>query len=100
MKMLSILGVSFILFVIGVAGFSVMRKNMIVLFLCVELMLLSVNLNFVIFGSYLDDPTGQVMAIFVLTVAAAEAGIGLALLVIYYRISGGLILMSVPKLKG
>jgi len=98
--MLIFLGISGTLFLIGIMGMFVLRKNIILLFLCIELMLLAINLNFIIFSVYLDDIMGQIMGIFVLTVAAAEAGIGLAILVVYYRVSGGLLVTSIPKLKG
>jgi len=68
--------------------------------LCIELMLLSINMNFVIFSVYLDDIVGQIFALFVLTVAAAESAIGLALLVVYYRVRGSLSVELINLLKG
>ena len=78
------------LFVIGVWGIFLNRKNIIIMLMSIELMLLAVNLNFIIFSVYLDDLLGQVFSIFILTVAAAESAIGLSILVIYSRIKGSL----------
>jgi len=80
--------VSAMLFMIGVCGIFLNRKNVITLLMSIELMLLSVNINFVAFSTALHDLTGQVFTVFVLTVAAAEAAIGLAILVVFYRNSG------------
>ena len=77
--------VSTIIFVIGICGIVINRKNIIVILMSIELMLLAVNLNFVAFASYHQDLTGQVFSMFILTVAAAEAAIGLAILVTYHR---------------
>jgi NADH-quinone oxidoreductase subunit K len=74
-----------ILFSIAVAGIFLNRKNVIILLMCVELMLLAVNMNFVAFSHFLQDMTGQVFVFFILTVAAAEAAIGLAILVVLFR---------------
>lgn len=89
-----------ILFVIGILGIFVARKNIIIILMCVELMLLAVNLNFIIFSVYLDDILGQVFSLFVLTVAAAEASIGLAILVVYYRVRGTIGIEYISSLKG
>jgi NADH-quinone oxidoreductase subunit K len=94
------LTVSAILFVLGVLGIFLNRKNIIVILMSVELILLSVNLNFVAFSATLQDLTGQIFAMFVLTVAAAEAAIGLAILVIYFRNRGSIEVDSVSTLKG
>lgn len=77
--------VSALLFTIGVIGVFLNRRNVIVILMSIELMLLAVNLNFVSFSAYLNDLVGQVFTIFILTVAAAEAAIGLAILVVYFR---------------
>jgi NADH-quinone oxidoreductase subunit K len=77
--------VSAVLFVLGVLGIFANRKNIIVILMAVELILLAVNINLVAFSAFLNDLTGQVFAMFVLTVAAAEAAIGLAILVFYFR---------------
>jgi NADH-quinone oxidoreductase subunit K len=74
-----------LLFSISVAGIFINRKNVIVLLMCIELMLLAVNTNFIAFSRYLDDVSGQVFVFFILTVAAAEAAIGLAILVVLFR---------------
>jgi len=92
--------VSAILFVLGVLGIFLNRKNIIVILMAIELILLSVNLNLVAFSSFLHDLTGQIFAMFVLTVAAGEAAIGLAILVIYFRGRGTIAVDSVDRLKG
>jgi len=92
--------VSAILFTLGVAGIIINRKNIIVILMSVELILLSVNINFVAFSSELHDLTGQVFALFVLTVAAAEAAIGLAILVAFYRNRGTIAVEDINSLKG
>ncbi|MBX9748969.1 MAG: NADH-quinone oxidoreductase subunit NuoK [Roseococcus sp.] len=94
------LTVGAILFVLGVFGIFMNRKNVIVILMSVELILLAVNLNFVAFSARLDDLTGQVFAMFILTVAAAEAAIGLAIVVIYYRNRGSIEVDDVSALKG
>jgi len=92
--------VAAILFTLGVAGITLNRKNIIVILMSVELILLSVNLNFVAFSQSLADLTGQVFALFVLTVAAAEAAIGLAILVAFYRNRGTIAVEDINSLKG
>ena len=94
------LTVGAILFVLGVFGIFINRKNVIVILMSIELILLAVNLNFVAFSARLDDLTGQVFAMFILTVAAAEAAIGLAIVVIYYRNRGSIEVDDVSALKG
>jgi NADH-quinone oxidoreductase subunit K len=89
-----------ILLVLGVFGIFLNRKNVIVILMSIELILLSVNLNFVAFSSWLDDLTGQIFAMFVLTVAAAEAAIGLAIVVIYFRNRGSIEVEGISTLKG
>jgi NADH-quinone oxidoreductase subunit K len=79
------LTLSALLFAISVAGIFINRKNVILLLMCVELLLLAVNFNFIAFSRYLDDPAGQVFVFFILTVAAAESAIGLAILVVLFR---------------
>ena len=79
------LTVAAVLFALSVAGIFINRRNLIVLLMCIELMLLSVNFNFIAFSRYLGDETGQVFVFFILTVAAAEAAIGLAILVVLFR---------------
>jgi NADH-quinone oxidoreductase subunit K len=88
------------LFVIGIFGIFLNRKNVIVILMSIELMLLAVNINFVAFSSYLHDLTGQVFTMFVLTVAAAEAAIGLAILVSFFRVRGTIDVEDVNVMKG
>jgi len=92
--------VSAILFTLGVAGIFINRKNLIVILMAIELILLAVNLNFVAFSAALHDLVGQVFAMFVLTVAAGEAAIGLAILVIYFRGRGTISVDDVNRMKG
>jgi len=92
--------VAAILFALGVVGIIANRKNLIVMLMAIELILLAVNLNFVAFSSYLHDMVGQVFAMFVLTVAAGEAAIGLAILVIYFRGRGTISVDDVNRMKG
>jgi NADH-quinone oxidoreductase subunit K len=92
--------VAAILFTIGVLGIFVNRKNVIVILMSIELILLAVNINFVAFSAYLGNLTGQVFALFVLTVAAAEAAIGLAILVVYFRNRGSIAVEDVNVMKG
>jgi NADH-quinone oxidoreductase subunit K len=89
-----------VLFVLGVLGIFLNRKNVIVILMAIELILLAVNLNLVAFSAFLQDLTGQIFAMFVLTVAAGEAAIGLAILVIYFRGRGTIAVDSVDRLKG
>lgn len=92
--------VSSILFVLGVLGIFLNRKNVIIILMAIELILLSVNINLVAFSAFLHDLTGQVFAMFVLTVAAGEAAVGLAILVIYFRDRGTIAVDDVHNLKG
>ena len=94
------LAVSGILLVIGVFGIFLNRKNVIIMLMAIELILLAVNLNLVAFSSVLNDLAGQVMAMLVLTVAAAEAAIGLAIVVIYFRNRGSIQVEDVNLMKG
>ncbi|MBV9992503.1 MAG: NADH-quinone oxidoreductase subunit NuoK [Alphaproteobacteria bacterium] len=96
----SYLTVAALLFTIGVFGIFLNRKNIIVILMSIELILLGVNINFVAFSAYLHDLAGQVMAMFVLTVAAAEAAIGLAILVVYFRNRGSIAVEDVNVMKG
>jgi NADH-quinone oxidoreductase subunit K len=94
------LTVSAILFTLGVAGIFINRKNIIIILMSVELILLAVNINFVAFSAALNDLVGQVFALFILTVAAAEAAIGLAILVVFYRNRGSIAVEDVNMMKG
>ncbi|MGE4313663.1 MAG: NADH-quinone oxidoreductase subunit NuoK [Pseudobdellovibrionaceae bacterium] len=89
-----------ILFTIGVFGIFLNRKNVIVILMSIELMLLAVNINFVAFSAYLNDLAGQVFSLFILTVAAAEAAIGLAILVTFFRAKGSIAVDDISGLKG
>jgi NADH-quinone oxidoreductase subunit K len=89
-----------ILFTIGIFGIFLNRKNVIVILMSVELMLLAVNVNLVAFSVHLHDLVGQIFALFVLTVAAAEAAIGLAILVIYFRNRGSIAVEDINLMKG
>jgi len=89
-----------ILFSISIAGIVINRKNIIILLMSIELMLLAVNLNFIAFSHYLDDLAGQIFVFFILTVAAAEAAIGLAILVVLFRNKGSINVTDISELKG
>ncbi|PCJ99763.1 MAG: NADH-quinone oxidoreductase subunit NuoK [Zetaproteobacteria bacterium] len=89
-----------ILFTIGVFGIFLNRKNVIVILMSIELMLLAVNINFITFSAYLDDLVGQVFVMFVLTVAAAEAAIGLAILIVFFRNKGSIAVEDLSEMKG
>ena len=88
------------IFTIGVVGIFLNRKNIIVILMSIELILLAVNINLVCFSIYMNDLVGQIFTLFILTVAAAEAAIGLAIIVIYYRNSGTIRVQEIDKLKG
>ncbi|MEO1044928.1 MAG: NADH-quinone oxidoreductase subunit NuoK [Pseudomonadota bacterium] len=92
--------VSSVLFVLGVFGIFLNRKNVIIILMAIELILLSCNINLVAFSAFLGDMTGQVFAMFVLTVSAGEAAIGLAILVIYFRKRGTIAVEDVNRMKG
>ncbi|MDH5182362.1 MAG: NADH-quinone oxidoreductase subunit NuoK [Gammaproteobacteria bacterium] len=96
----SYLIVSAILFALSMAGIFINRKNMIILLMSIELMLLAVNINFVAFSYYLGDTAGQVFVFFILTVAAAEAAIGLAILVVLFRNRRTINVQDMDSLKG
>jgi NADH-quinone oxidoreductase subunit K len=94
------LTVGAILFVLGVLGIFINRKNVIIILMSIEMILLAVNINLVAFSVFLGDITGQVFAMFVLTVAAGEAAIGLAILVIYFRNRGSIAIDDVSQMRG
>jgi NADH-quinone oxidoreductase subunit K len=94
------LTLSAILFVISIAGIIINRRNLILLLMCIELMLLAVNFNFIAFSRYLGDETGQVFVFFILTVAAAEAAIGLAILVVLFRNRQSINVEELNTMKG
>ena len=96
----SYLTLSAILFAISVAGIFINRKNVVIILMCIELMLLSANINFIAFSHYLNDPAGQVFVFFILTVAAAEAAIGLAILVVLFRNRLSINVEKMNEMKG
>tara|TARA_B100001123_G_C14892531_1_gene860474 strand:- start:160 stop:471 length:312 start_codon:yes stop_codon:yes gene_type:complete len=89
-----------IIFTIGIAGIFLNRKNVIVILMSIELILLAVNINLVSFSIFINDINGQIFTLFILTVAAAEAAIGLAIIVVYFRNSGTVHVEEIDKLKG
>lgn len=94
------LAVAAILFTLGIFGIFLNRKNVIIILMSVELMLLAVNINLVAFSAYAGDLVGQIFALFILTVAAAEAAIGLAILVVFFRNRGSIAVEDVNLMKG
>ena len=94
------LAVAALLFTLGIFGIFLNRKNVIIILMSIELILLAVNINLVSFSSFLGDIVGQVFALFVLTVAAAEAAIGLAILVVFYRNRGSIAVEDINLMKG
>ena len=89
-----------IIFTIGIIGIFLNRKNLMVILMCIELILLAVNINLVSFSIFLNDLSGQIFTLFILTVAAAEAAIGLAIIVVYYRNAGTIHVEEIDSLKG
>lgn len=100
MSLTHYLMVSAILFSISIVGIIINRKNVITLLMCIELMLLAVNTNFIAFSRYLNDEVGQIFVFFILTVAAAEAAIGLAILVVLFRSNKDIDVEDLRELKG
>jgi len=98
--MLKYIAYSFLLFFFGFFCIFVTRKNIIVILMSIELMLLAVNINFIIYSVYFDDLYGQIFALFVLTVAASESAVGLAILVAYYRVKGSVATLFLNTIKG
>ena len=94
------LTVSSILFILGIWGIFLNRKNIVIMLMSIELMLLAINLNFVIFSVYLDDIAGYVFVLFILTIAAAESAIGLAILTLYYRLKNTIKIDKIKNTKG
>jgi NADH-quinone oxidoreductase subunit K len=94
-----VLTVFVILFFIGILGLVLNRKNIIITLMALELMLLAVNLNFIVFSVYLDDIVGQVFVLFILTIAATESSIGLALLMVYFKLKNSIHMEKIKKLK-
>ncbi|MCZ6809972.1 MAG: NADH-quinone oxidoreductase subunit NuoK [Proteobacteria bacterium] len=94
------LTVAAVLFALSVAGIFINRRNLILLLMCIELMLLAVNFNFIAFSRYLGDETGQIFVFFILTVAAAEAAIGLAILIVLFRNRRTINVQELDSMKG
>ena len=94
------LTVNVLLFFTGLIGMVINRRNILIILMCIEMVLLSLNLNFIVFSVYFDDLYGQLFSLFILTVAAAESAIGLALLVVYYRVRGTIAVEFINLLKG
>lgn len=88
------------LFLIGLGGILLNRRNILIILMCIELMLLAVNLNFIVSSAFIDDIFGQIFALFVLTVAGAESAVGLAILVIYFRVRGSISTQSINLIQG
>ena len=97
---INFLTIAMILFLIGITGIVLNRKNILIMLMSVELMLLAVNFNFILYSVYLDDAIGQLFAVLILTVAAAESAIGLAILVVYYRVRGTIAVENIHLLRG
>jgi len=100
MNFIAVFFISLGLFFIGLFGIFANRKNVLTVIICIELMLLSINLNLLISAFYLDDILGEIFVVIVLTVAAAESSIGLAILIIYYRLRGTISIEFINTLKG
>jgi NADH-quinone oxidoreductase subunit K len=100
MNFLTLLFIPLTIFIIGLAGIFSNRKNILLIILCVELLLLSINFLFLLSSFYLDDIFGQIFSVFILTVAAAESSIGLAILITFYRVRGTIAMNTVKYLKG
>ena len=100
MNFIAFFFVSFCLFFIGLFGIFINRKNVLTMIICIELILLSINLNLLMSSFYLDDILGQIFVVMILTVAAAETSIGLAILIVYYRLHGSIAIEIVNHLKG
>jgi NADH-quinone oxidoreductase subunit K len=100
MNFITLFFIPFAIFFIGLFGIFLNRKNVLLIIVCIELILLAINFSFLISSYYLDDVLGQIFALFILTVAAAESSIGLAILVVYYRVKGTISIEFVNSLKG
>jgi NADH-quinone oxidoreductase subunit K len=91
---------NFFLFLVGSLGIILNRRNILTVLMCIELVLLSINLNFILFSIYLDDLSGQIFSFFILTVAASESAVGLAIIIVYFRIRGSIDILQSSALKG
>ena len=99
MNFIAVYCISFLLFCIGLFGIYTNRKNVLTVIICFELLLLSINLNFLISAFYLDDIFGEIFVVFILTVASAETSIGLAILIVFYRLKGSIAIDLIKNLK-
>jgi NADH-quinone oxidoreductase subunit K len=100
MNFITLFFIPLCIFFIGLFGIFINRKNVLLIIVCIELILLAINFSFLLSSYYLDDVFGQIFALFILTVAAAESSIGLAILVVYYRVKGTISIEYVNALKG
>lgn len=100
MNLVKFLIIPSLLYILGLSGILLNRKNIIIVLMSIELMLLAINFNFIVFSTYLGDRLGNIFALFILTVAAAESAIGLAILVIFYRVTGTISVNSIRLMKG
>jgi len=100
MNFITLFFIPFTIFLIGLSGIIFNRKNILLIIISIELILLSINFSFLLSSYYLDDILGQIFAIFILTVAAAETSIGLAILITYYRVRGTIAIETINLLKG
>jgi NADH-quinone oxidoreductase subunit K len=91
---------NFFLFIISLIGIAINRRSILVILMCIELVLLSLNLNFILFSVYFDDLYGQLFSLFILTVAAGESAVGLAIVIIYYRVRGNISVGQTAVLRG
>jgi NADH-quinone oxidoreductase subunit K len=91
---------NFFLFIVSLIGIAINRRSVLVILMCIELMLLSLNLNFILFSVYFDDLYGQLFSLFILTVAAGESAVGLAIVIIYYRVRGSISVGQTSVLRG
>lgn len=92
-----VLTITNIVFFIGILGIVLNRKNILIIIMSIELLLLSINLNFAVFSVYLDDVVGQIFVLFILTIAAAESAIGLAILIVFYRLKNSIEMKPIKK---
>lgn len=92
--------VSILIFIIGVLGIVLNRKNIIIIYMSIELMLFAISFNFIVFSIHLDDLVGQIFTLYILTIAACESAIGLAILVSYYKVRGAIAIEGIHTLKG
>lgn len=99
-EIFSLLLISLMLFIIGLIGLFLLKRNLIIILMSIELVLLAINFNFIVFSVYLDDMMGQIFTLLILTVAAAESSIGLAILVLYYRRKGIISINLMNYIKG